>query len=107
MMRKELLLIAQARSSDLVISEMASILTNESESVAIVAMPNWYLATDSVTSVFVLIDAHDNKYLYDTVKLDSYGPYLREQSTEILQACYALNLTSVLCTITGVRPIES
>ena len=106
MMGKELLLISQATSSGLVVSEMASITANESTSVAIVAMPNWYLWADLATGS-ILTDAHYNEYLYDTVKLGSYGPYLSTQTTEILQACYALNLTSVLCTITGVRPIES
>ena len=105
MMGKELLLISQATSSGLVISEMAAISVRGT--ITMVTMTNWSLMSFAVAGSLPLFDAQDKQYLYDTIKLGSYGPYLLEQTTEIHQACTALNGTSVLCTITGVRPIES
>ena len=106
MMGKELLLISQATSSGLVISEMATITVNEKKEIMIL-LTNWLLLSTAATGVLPLYDAQAKQYLYDTIKLGSYGPYLCEQSTEIRQACTALNNTSALCRITGVRPIES
>lgn len=107
MMEKSLLLTApQARSSGLVISEMARIESNEAGT--IVALDNgWVLLSFVATAALPLFDAQRKQYLYDTIKLGSYGPYLRTQTTEIYQACRELNRSSVPCTITGVRPIES
>lgn len=105
MMQKALLLTAQATSSGLVISETATIYVIQNSTV--VHMTDWFLLSNTATGVLPLYDVQNKQYLYDTVKLGSYGPYLYEQSTEIHQACAALNNTSVLCTLTGVRPIES
>lgn len=105
MMQKALLLISQATSSGLVISEMATVSVNAA--ITMVSMTNWSLVSFAATGVLPLLDAQNKQYLYETVKLGSYGPYLREQTTEIRQACRELNRSSVLCTITGVTPIES
>ena len=106
MMQKALLLISQATSSGLVISEIATV--GIFETTTIVLLDNrWGLLSEADTDVLSLFDPQSKEYLYDTIKLGSYGPYLREQTTEIHQACNALDGTSVLCTITGVTPIES
>ena len=105
-MQKAFLLIAQARSSGLVISDMAGIESNETGT--IVALDNgWLLLSFVATGVLPLLDTQRKQYLYDTIKLGSYGPYLRTQTTEIRQACRELNRSYTLCTLTGVRPIES
>lgn len=108
-MQKSLLLTAQPRSSDLVISEMAkiSVLESADSAAAFIILDSWWgLVSEAPTSCFPLFDPQNKEYLYDTIKLGSYGPYLREQTAEIFQACNALSGTSVLCTITGVRPVE-
>ena len=106
MMQKALFLTAQARSSGLVISDMAGIESNETGT--IIALNNdWLLLSFVAMAVLPLFDAQRKQYLYDTIKLGSYGPYLRTQTTEIYQACKELSESYALCTITGVRPIES
>ena len=106
MMGKALLLISQATSSGLVISEMARIAVSETGDVLVLLTNIMLVSTAATGGLFVLADTN-KQYLYDTIKLGSYGPYLSTQTTEIHQACSALSGTSVLCTITGVRPIES
>lgn len=107
MMRKGLLLLSQATSPGLVVSGDALIVGSGGVTIVEMLGERWVLQSYAATGVLTLYDADDIEHLYDTVKLDSYGPYLREQSTEIRQACAALDYTVVPCTITGVRPIES
>lgn len=104
-MRAKALLLVSIQSSGNTVSEMAEVSVRGT--ITTVTMANWRLMSFAATGALPLFDSQNKLYLYDTIKLGSYGPYSRTQTTEIHQACSALSGTSVLCTITGVRPIES